>query len=92
MKTKYGPKQIVAALKHTVVEQKKNLNKSAYPQNKLHWIKEVSNKVLDLIEKEFETYNRINYNDQLKEIDLISCLATATNWLLKHSAVKIKRD
>lgn len=92
LKNPYTPAQIGLALHHTISRIKKDLEKPVYPESKLAWIKETSEKILSLLEGELKRYNKNHYYEPLKVVDVISSLQTALNKLLKAISQEPQRD
>ena len=90
--SKYSPVQLGVALSRTVTKYRKELEKPPYPEKKVDWIVDTTNKMIDLMEKETKIFNLNNPDQELKGNDLVSVAQTMLNRLLKALGLKLQKD
>ncbi len=91
MKPKYSPVQLGMALSKTVSQHRKELEKPIYPTKKIDWIKNTCDEIINLLEREVNTFNADNPGEELGGNDVVSAAQTTLNRLLKAMGMKAKK-
>ena len=86
---KYGNRQIAIALNSVIEQQRLEAAKKHFPEKRIEWIRAISVKIVELVDKEMERYNYNNPYEPVKANDAVSTVTTALDWILKDAAIKI---